>query len=257
MLRRVFTSSYMAGVAVAALAHGGMLAGVFLLAPASASGLGARDDVFVVTLAEAPVPEPVPEPEADPVPEPEKPSPVSVSVPEVVEVPPAPAIEKMAEQAPPVGEASSEDVLPVEVPAVDAGSEQAIHAEEGPAVLTIDSDLPAVASEPEPVKAEASAGAASLNGDGKAMLDAYLRDVRLQLSRHAPRGVRGAGNCEVEFRLSRAGEVIFVGIRTSSGSRLYDRRCLSSVTSAVPFPVAPDGALETDLSFTIVMQQKR
>ena len=231
MLRRVFTSSYMAGVAVAALAHGGMLAGVFLLAPASASGLGARDDVFVVTLVEEPAPESVPEPEADAAPEPEKQNPVPV--PEVSEAPPAPAIEAVAEQAPPVGAAPSEDML------------------------TVDSDLPAVASEPEPVKAEASAGAASLNGDGKAMLDAYLRDVRLQLSRHAPRGVRGAGNCEVEFRLSRAGEVIFVGIRTSSGSRLYDRRCLSSVTSAVPFPVAPDGALETDLSFTIVMQQKR
>ena len=255
MLRRVFTSSYMAGVAVAALAHGGMLAGVFLLAPASASGLGARDDVFVVTLVEEPAPESVPEPEADAAPEPEKQNPVPV--PEVSEAPPAPAIEAVAEQAPPVGAAPSEDMLPVEVPAVDAGSEQSASAAEGPAVLTIDSDIPAVASEPEPVKAEASAGAASLNGDGKAMLDAYLRDVRLQLSRHAPRGVRGAGNCEVEFRLSRAGEVIFVGIRTSSGSRLYDRRCLSSVTSAVPFPVAPDGALETDLSFTIVVQQKR
>ena len=77
------------------------------------------------------------------------------------------------------------------------------------------------------------------------------------LARHAPRGVRGAGNCEVEFRLSRAGEVVFVGIQSSSGSRLYDRRCLKAVTAAVPFPQAPDGAAETDLRFTIVMQQKR
>jgi len=254
VLRRVFTSSYMAGVAVATLAHGGMLAGIFLLAPASASGLGARDDVFVVTLVEEPAPESVPEPEADAAPEPEKQNPVPV--PEVSEAPPAPAIETVAEQTPPAGAAPSEDVLPVEVPAVDAGSEQSASAAEGPAVLTIDPDIPVV-SEPEPVKVRASAGAASLNGDGKAMLDAYLRDVRLQLSRHAPRSVRGAGNCEVEFRLSRAGEVVFVGIRTSSGSRLYDRRCLTSVTSAVPFPVAPEGALETDLSFTIVMQQKR
>lgn len=89
------------------------------------------------------------------------------------------------------------------------------------------------------------------------MRDAYLRDVRLKLARHAPRGVRGAGNCEVEFQLSRAGEVVFVGIQTSSGSRLYDRRCLKSVTSSVPFPDAPIGVAESDLRFTIVMRQTR
>jgi len=88
------------------------------------------------------------------------------------------------------------------------------------------------------------------------MRNAYLRDVRLQLARHAPRGVRGAGNCEVEFRLSRSGDVIFVGIQTSSGSRLFDRRCMKAVTASAPFPDAPDGADESDLRFTIVMQQK-
>ena len=53
VLRRVLTSSYMAGVALAALAHGGLLVGVFLLAPAGPTGLGPRDDMFLVTLVES------------------------------------------------------------------------------------------------------------------------------------------------------------------------------------------------------------
>lgn len=107
---------------------------------------------------------------------------------------------------------------------------------------------------PEARADEASFGTDS---DGKAEMDAYLRQVRMRLAKHAPKGVAGARDCAVEFQLSRAGEVVFVGIRTSSGSRVYDRRCLKSVTSAVPFPAAPRGATAADLSFTITMKQKR
>lgn len=253
MLRRIITSSYMAGVALAALAHGGLLAGVFLLAPAGPSGLGTKDDVFLVTLVEELVTAPVQVPEPDP---PQtKPPP---DIPEKVEDPPPPPVEVADTPAPaPEPVRPIEEVLQVPEPApvADAASGEQ---DSGPAFVTLASDTPPQATEPEPAaERSGSPGAASLSGDGKAIRDAYLRDVRLQLARHAPRGVRGAGNCEVEFRLSHAGEVVFVGIRTSSGSRLYDRRCLKSVTAAVPFPKAPEGAAAEDLSFTIVIEQKR
>jgi TonB family protein len=253
VLRRIFTSSYMAGVAVAALAHGGMLAGVFLLAPAGPLGLGPKDDVFLVTLVEEPVIVPAQVPESEP-PEQEPPS----APPEKVEIAPSPVAEVPAAPAPAPEAATPADNVPV-VPASDPPAEAAASEQEsGPAFVTLASDTAQQVAEPVPAAEQgASSAEASLSGDGKAMRDAYLRDVRLQLARHAPRGVRGAGNCEVEFRLSRGGEVVFVGIQTSSGSRLYDRRCLKSVTSAVPFPEAPEGAVEADLRFTIVMQQKR
>ncbi len=255
MLRRIFTSSYMAGVALAALAHGGLLAGVFLLAPASASSFGAQEDTFTVTLVEDVAPDPVPEPDVAPMPEPETPSPSPV--PETVETPPEPAVQTVAEPAPPEGMVPSDDVPPAELSSVDAGRDDATPAAEKPAALTLDPGLPVTTSETRSAKTQNPASTAAPGGEGQGKLDAYVHAVRSQLARHAPRGVRGAGDCQVEFRLSRAGEVVFVGLRTSSGSRLYDRRCLSSVTSAVPFPAAPDGAVKADLSFTIVMQQKR
>lgn len=243
----------MAGVALAALAHGGLLAGIALMAPAGPSGLGPKDNVFLVTLVEEQALTPVQEPEPDPPPREPPPAP-----PEKVEAPPPPAADDMDIPAP-----GSEPEKPAEKVPAAPGPGQAVdmmvsEPVSGPAFVTLDADTPPQAAEPDPASEQhGSVGAPSLSGDGKAMRDAYLRDVRLQLARHAPRGVRGAGNCEVEFRLSRAGEVVFVGIRTSSGSRLYDRRCLKSVTSAVPFPEAPVGADAADLSFTIVMQQKR
>ena len=255
MLRRVLTSSYMAGVALAALAHGGLLAGVFLLAPAGPSGLGTKHDVFLVSLVEEPVAAPAPVPELKP---PAKELPPAV--PEKVDVPELSAAEVQPRPAPaPAPEpVKTMEETPVLL-ASDPAAEPAVSARDsGPASVTLAPDTPPQVAEPGLTgKPAASSGTAPLSGDGKAVRDAYLRDVRQQLARHAPRGVRGAGNCEAEFRLSRNGEVIFVGIKSSSGSRLYDRRCLKAVTAAVPFPEAPDGAAETDLRFTIVMQQKR
>ncbi|KCZ88736.1 hypothetical protein HJA_10214 [Hyphomonas jannaschiana VP2] len=243
----------MAGVALAALAHGGLLAGIALLAPAGSTGLGPRDDMFLVTLVEEPMTLPAQVPEPDPPQTKRPPAP-----PEKVEDPQAPAAEVATAPAPaPEPVKPVEDVLPVPEPAPAADTAPG-GPESGPAFVTLAADAPAQAvAPPSAVEQAGSKGAASLSGDGKAIRDAYLRDVRLQLAHHAPRGVRGAGNCEVEFRLSYAGEVVFVGIRTSSGSRLYDRRCLKSVTAAVPFPVAPEGAAAEDLSFTIVIEQKR
>lgn len=236
----------MAGVALAALAHTGLFAAVAWMGPSSGSGVQVSDDTFIVTLVEAP-PQP-PEPEPEPVPEPPPPEPEPAPEPEPVpddpipdheaDLPPAPAAE---DQATPISDTAPADIEPL--PASES-------------IQMIEEATP-----PAPAStAEASAPSAaplSTAGDGKAEMDAYLRQVRIELAKHAPRGVRGARDCKVEFRLSRSGEVVSVGIRQGSGSRLYDRRCLSAVTSAVPFPTAPPKATRADLSFTIVMQQKR
>lgn len=253
MLRRVLTSSYMAGVALAALAHGGLLAGIALLAPAGPTGLGPKDDIFLVTLVEEPVTLPAQVPEPDP-PQPKRPP----APPEKVEDPQTPAAEAATDLALVHEPAEPHEEVPL-APGPDPAAELVVdEPEAGPAFETLATASPSQAETPDPtLEAAGASGAASLSGDGKAIRDAYLRDVRLQLARHAPRGMRGGGDCEVEFRLSQAGEVVFVGIRTSSGSRLYDRRCLKSVTAAVPFPVAPEGAAAEDLSFTIVIEQKR
>ena len=236
----------MAGVALAALAHTGLFAAVAWMGPSSGSGVQVSDDTFIVTLVEAP-PQP-PEPEPEPVPEPPLPEPEPAPEPEPVtddpipdheaDLPPAPAAEDQA--------ASTSEPAPADIEPLPASeSVQMIEEAAPPAPAST-----AVASAP-------SAAPLSTAGDGKAEMDAYLRQVRIELAKHAPRGVRGARDCKVEFRLSRSGEVVSVGIRQGSGSRLYDRRCLSAVTSAVPFPSAPPKATREDLSFTIVMQQKR
>jgi len=236
----------MAGVALAALAHTGLFAAVAWMGPSSGSGVQVSDDTFIVTLVEAP-PQP-PEPEPEPVPEPPPPEPEPVPEPEPIaddpipdheaDLPPAPAAE---EQAAPTSDTTPADIEPLTA----SESIQMIEEAAPPAPAST-----AVASAP-------SAASLSTAGDGKAEMDAYLRQVRIELAKHAPRGVRGARDCKVEFRLSRSGEVVSVGIRQGSGSRLYDRRCLNAVTSAVPFPTAPPKATREDLSFTIVMQQRR
>ena len=219
-------------------------------------GPGLQDNVFPVILVEQPVPapEPEPEPEPEPVSLPER----QVPLPEQVmpETRSAPPPVEQAEQAPPLpAPVSSANVTtPIEAAPGKSGPDSmetvfpvAIHAP-APAPSAAQSVLVEVPVTPQ----ERPHG-----GDNKEMRETYLRDVRLQLARHAPRGVRGAGDCAVEFRLSRSGEVVFVGLQTSSGSRIYDRRCLNAVTSTAPFPPAPDGIAATDLSFRIAMQQSR
>lgn len=238
----------MAGVALAALAHTGLFAAVAWMGPSSGSGAQVADDTFIVTLVEAPPQPPEPEPEPVPQPPPPEPEPVPEPEPEPVaddpipdheaDLPPAPATE---DQAAPISDTAPADIEPL------TASESIEMIEEAPSPASA-----STAEAPAP-----SAGSQSTPGDGKAEMDAYTRQVRIELAKHAPRGVRGARDCKVEFRLSRSGEVVSVGIRQGSGSRLYDRRCLNAVTSAVPFPSAPPRATREDLSFTIVMQQKR
>ena len=253
MLGRFVSPNYMAGVALAALAHTGLIAGVFMLEPAGGAGRHPADGVFIVTLVDDPVPDIPPERELMPEPAPAKPA-----APEPVQEMPEP--EPTPDHAADIGRGPSVETAPgVPEPVSSKASAESRY----PSGETPDTPMDlleerSVNEAAETSQAESmSAEPFSAEGNGKVDMDAYLRAVRLRLAEHAPKGVTGARNCEVEFQLSREGEVIYVGIRTSSGSRLFDRRCLNSVTSAVPFPAAPSGASAEDLSFSIVMKQKR
>lgn len=264
---RYISPGYLAGAALAALAHTGLVAAVLLAGESGVAGPVGADTPFIVTLVDEPDVKSEPELTAEPEPVPEPvvmPDPVAPAPVEPLPARPEPVAEadipepEHAEPPPPVRPANAEaGAPPVEpVPAVQAVASQPVSE---PGVEMIDASV--LSESPElPPEAGASGGPAGAGDDGRAemaAMDAYLRQVRLRLAQHAPRGVAGARNCEVEFQLSRSGEVVFVGLQASSGSHLYDRRCLKSVTSAVPFPTAPPGASGSDLHFTIVMKQRR
>lgn len=258
MLGRYISPGYLAGAALAALAHTGLVAAVLLAGPTGNAGRPQAESTFIVTLVDEPdvqpdlEPGPVPESEEEPVAEnpiePE-PAPEPREKPAVQVSPAIPYSEEIKEPQEPTSKPSANASLTSMEPSMATTTEDATIelVEEvtpaNPTSLTDDLGAPGQAF--------------STGGHGEVDMMTYLQQVRLQLARHAPKGVAGARNCEVEFQLSPAGEVIFVGIQRSSGSRLYDRRCLKSVTTAIPFPAAPPGASPSDLSFTIVMKQKR
>lgn len=254
---RLLSTSFLASAAVAVLAHAGVIAGLVLLAPAGGAGPPPEGEGFEITLLELAEAEPPPEliEDVPPAPVPEAPTPEPTAPLEALPLPEASA------------ETSLPDPIPDELPASSLSSEpepddtpSAIAAEPAPPSLPEEaaSITHAEAAVPVPQASAPSSGApASSASEGGADMTAYWQAVQHQLAAHAPRGVRGARDCEVEFRLSRDGEVVFVGIRASSGTPLYDRRCLRAVTNAAPFPAAPPGAAPEDLSFAIVMLQKR
>lgn len=254
MLWRAIPPGYLAGAALAALAHTGLFTAVFLIEPSGRTAGMPADESFVVTLVEVipepAAPEPAPEPEmAHPPPEPG------------LELPPEPKPEEpepaLEEALGPPPEADSSDIAddPANPPKPEPDAPTASPHPAGP-IEMVDESLPA--GPEHPAEETSAAGSVVQAGEeGTREMDTYLREVRIRLARHAPKGVRGARDCEVEFQLSRAGEVVFVGIRTGSGSRLYDRRCLNAVTASVPYPAAPLAATQADLNFSIIMKQKR
>lgn len=253
---RLLSTSFLASAAVAVLAHAGAITGLILLTPAGEAGqqVGEEDfEITLVELAEGELLADMAEPEPDaPVPEPPQlaPDPVPQASPDpelqVETVAPEPAPDLL-----PASDMSSDPEADNPAPAATTEPVQPLSEE------VADIAIPDAAVSVPSASASSSSAPASPVSEGEIDLTAYWRAVQQQLARHAPRGVRGARDCEVEFRLSGEGEVVFVGIRTSSGIPLYDRRCLRAVTHAAPFPAAPPGTAPEDLSFTIVMLQRR
>ena len=253
MMWRAIPPGYLAGAALAALAHTGLFTAVFLMQPSGKAAGMQADDSFVVTLVEAipdpAIPEPAPEQEAEqppPEPEPEPPQPE-----------PPPEDVKPAQKEAPVPPSNEAGTDTPHAPANPPEPQlSAPPASPQPAAIELVDESAPTGPEVSAEETSTSGSVVEAGDDGAREMDAYLREVRIRLASHAPKGVRGARDCQVEFQLSRAGEVVYVGIRTGSGSRVYDRRCLNAVTVSVPYPAAPPEATQADLTFSIVMKQK-
>lgn len=261
--------------ALAALVHAGLVGLVVFLPAGSGGEARSAPELIPVTLVDAsleeepepglsePLPETVPEPaqaanEADTeeMDAEQAKAPESLpAAPKAEPEPPAAAqIEKPADVAPPNTAEDNEPDLtwPAAAESAPAGEmEDIAPADEAKAAAT-----DAVQALPAPITPAASpaaepGGASQLSG-----LSRYLGEVRLQLARHSPKGVKGAGDCEVTFQLSRSGALVSSSVSKASGSPRYDRRCLKAVKRAAPFPEAPGSANEADLVFSITMRQK-
>ncbi|WP_084397890.1 TonB family protein [Henriciella aquimarina] len=260
----------LASAALAALVHAGFAAALFLLPDSAGRGDGPATTIIPVTLVapviEAPAPEPVLPPEPEPVPEPEEPPgpPADIQAPgpkpqTEAETASLPDVADMAQETPVPDAARPE---PVEPSGPAAGDSVASSAEKASGVQTETSAEPVEAPGPgspdvAPPSTDPRDGRKRSPDSGRSAMTDYLIEVRRQLSRHAPKAVPGARDCEVEFHLSQAGELTFRAIRTSSGSPRYDRRCLKAVQSAAPYPSAPPHATGNDLRFTIIIKQRR
>ncbi len=261
--------------ALAALVHAGLV-GLIAFLPAGTGGKARpAPDVIPITLVDGSLekePEPVlPEPLAETVPDPAqqaedarteetvaKQATATESLPAArklePDMPPAAQTEKPDEAAPPdTGENGEPDLTkPVARESPSAGGIADIAPTDAAETAATD----AIQALTAPSTAPASLAAEPGDASQQAGLSRYLGDVRLQLARHSPKGVSGAGDCEVTFQLSRSGTLLSSSVSKASGSPRYDRRCLKAVKRAAPFPEAPRSADEADLVFSITMRQK-
>lgn len=260
--------------ALAALVHAGLVGLIAFLPAASGGEARPGPEVIPITLVDASLeeePEPVvPEPLPETVPDPVQPADdagteeakAKATAPESLpaapkvepETPPAAQTEKPDDAAPTnIVEDDEPDLTrPAAAESAPAGEIEDVAPEDAAKTDATDAVQAFPVSSTAPASAVAEPGEASQ----KTGLSRYLGEVRLQLARHSPKGVSGAGNCEVTFQLSRSGALVSSSISTPSGSPRYDRRCLKAVKRAAPFPEAPRSADEADLVFSITMRQK-
>ena len=102
------------------------------------------------------------------------------------------------------------------------------------------------------------AGGRSKGGGGKSKsrassgaVNAYGGRVRARILSRAPSGGGGKGRTVVSFGVSKSGGLRFVRVSRSSGNPGLDRKALSAVRRASPFPKPPSGASNRQLTFSI------
>jgi protein TonB len=79
----------------------------------------------------------------------------------------------------------------------------------------------------------------------------YRASVRAHLAAHRPSGGFGSGRVSVSFRLSDDGKISSAQIIQAPAAEDLDRRALSSLYKAAPFPAAPDDAAAKHRAFTV------
>lgn len=82
-------------------------------------------------------------------------------------------------------------------------------------------------------------------------LDLYRATLWRQIDAHRPRGITIRGTAVIRFRLSPDGAVIESTVSRTSGLIQLDKVALRAVRQAAPFPRAPTGIADTQLTFEI------
>jgi TonB family protein len=79
----------------------------------------------------------------------------------------------------------------------------------------------------------------------------YRASVRAHLAAHRPSGGFGSGRVSVSFRLSDDGKISSAQIIQAPRAEDLDKRALSALYKAAPFPAAPEGAAGKHRAFTV------
>jgi periplasmic protein TonB len=103
-------------------------------------------------------------------------------------------------------------------------------------------------------KSRANSGSASSSARARASrgsIAGYASRVRARVSSRKPSGRGERGTVVISFGVSTSGGLRYARIARSSGSRGLDRRVLSAVRSASPFPRPPQGARASQLRYSM------
>ena len=91
----------------------------------------------------------------------------------------------------------------------------------------------------------------STAAERESALELYRAALWRQIDAHRPRGVTMHGTAMIRFRLSPDGALIEATVSRTSGLIQLDKIALRSVRQAAPFPRAPTGIADTQLTFEI------
>lgn len=191
---------------------------------------------FLTQLETAPPPLPTPQPI------PKLSDPVAKPLPSPVKLPtPQPVIKESV---------STQGDAPAPVPQQVTSPVQAVAAPVAPTPVTPIAK-PDIKSEPVVVKApSASQSQAYLS-----QLLAYLEQIKRYPSSREARQTRPQGTVKVWLEINRAGQLLDVGVVTSSGSNLLDSEALKTIRAG-RFPPMPDDAFTGDVSHRFTASMK-
>ena len=91
----------------------------------------------------------------------------------------------------------------------------------------------------------------STAAERESVLELYRATLWRQIDAHRPRGVTMRGTAMIRFRLSPDGALIEATVSRTSGLIQLDKIALRSMRQAAPFPRAPTGIADTQLTFEI------